>query len=298
MNETGIAMDVKWKPPADGATGLGPARLAWRRFRRNPMAAAGAIVIAAMVVTGLFAPWLAPYAYDVTFDGAQMGPSPDHWLGLDALDRDMLSRVIYGARVSLQVSVAATAVSVLLGVVIGALAGYVGGWGDELLMRLADTFSAFPGILLAIAVTAVVGAGSLTVVFIALGIVGWPGLSRIVRGQVLSLREEAFVEAARALGLGRLRITFRHILPNCLAPVIVTATVLMAGNILGEAGLGFLGIGVELPYPSWGWMLSEAQPDLLRAPWLCVAPGLAIALTVLGFNLLGDGLRDALDPRT
>lgn len=284
-----------------GETGIGlsPGRLAWRRFRAGRTTLAGAVLVAVMLLTGLFAPWLSPYAYDADFrDHWAEGPSRRHWLGVDPLARDSLSRIIYGARVSLQVAVAATAVSVLIGVVLGALAGYLGGWTDEALMRIADTFSAFPGILLAVAIMAAVDRRSLVVIFVALGLVGWPGLARIVRGQVLSLREEAFVDAARAMGSGRIRIIFRHILPNCLAAIIVTATLLMAGNILGEAGLSFLGIGVEPPYPSWGGMLAEARQQITLHPWMCIAPGLAIALTVLGFNLLGDGLRDALDPKT
>jgi ABC-type dipeptide/oligopeptide/nickel transport system permease subunit len=164
-------------------------------------------------------------------------------------------------------------------------------------MRLADVFSAFPGILLAVAITAAFEQRSLTVVFVALGLVGWSGVARLVRGQVLSLREEEFVTAAAALGAGRMRIIFRHILPNCLAPVIVAATLLAAGNILGEAGLSFLGIGVQPPYPSWGGMLAEARDRMTLNWWMCAFPGAAIAATVLAFNLLGDGLRDALDPR-
>ena len=271
---------------------------AWRRFQRNPMALVGAAIVAVMLLAGLLAPWLAPYAYDEQFrDAPALQPSREHLLGLDQLTRDCLSRVLYGARVSLEVAVAATAVSVVLGVVVGAVAGYFGKWADEGLMRIADAFSAFPGILLAIAIAAAFDQRSLVVVFVALGLVGWTGLSRIVRGQVLSLREEDFVQAARALGVGRLRIVFRHILPNCIAPVIVTATILMAGNILGEAGLSFLGLGVQPPYPSWGGMLAEARKVFTLHWWMAAFPGCAIALTVLGFNLLGDGLRDALDPR-
>ena len=194
-------------------------------------------------------------------EDAEQGPSARHWMGVDPLARDLMSRVLYGARVSLDVAVTATAVSVLIGVVAGALAGYFGKWTDEALMRTADVFSAFPGILLAVAITAAFRRPSLAVVFVALGLVGWSGVARIVRGQVLTLREEEFVTAAAALGAGRLRILFRHILPNCLAPVIVTATLLVAGNILGEAGLSFLGIGVQPPHPSWGGMLAEARQE-------------------------------------
>ncbi len=260
--------------------------------------AGGGIIAAALVAAALLAPWLAPYSYDAQLrDHGIQGPGLAHPMGTDALSRDILSRILYGARVSLQVAVAATGLSVLLGVLIGAAAGYLGRWVDEGLMRLADAFSAFPGILLAVAITAAFEQRSLTVVFVALGLVGWTNLARIVRAQVLSLREEEFVQAARALGAGRPRILFRHILPNCLAPVIVTATLLMGGNILGEAGLSFLGIGVQPPYPSWGGMLAEARDQIMLHWWMAAFPGAAIALTVLGFNLLGDALRDRLDPK-
>ena len=278
--------------------GIGPWRLGWRRFRRSRTALAGAVIVGVMALAALLAPALAPYAYDAQIrEDAEQGPGARHWMGVDPLARDLMSRVLYGARVSLDVAVTATAVSVLIGVVAGALAGYFGKWTDEALMRTADVFSAFPGILLAVAITAAFRRPSLAVVFVALGLVGWSGVARIVRGQVLALREEEFVTAAAALGAGRLRILFRHILPNCLAPVIVTATLLVAGNILGEAGLSFLGIGVQPPHPSWGGMLAEARQSMTHYWWMCAFPGAAIALTVLAFNLLGDGLRDALDPR-
>ena len=279
--------------------GVGPARMAWRRFRRSRMGMAGGVLVAIMVLAALLAPWLAPYPYDEPImDDFGAGPGATHWMGVDQNARDVLSRVLYGARVSLQVALAATAVAVALGVAAGVVAGYFGRWVDEVIMRLADAFSAFPGILLAIAITAAFRTRSLTVVFVALGLVGWSTLARIVRSQVLVLREEDFVTAAVALGARPARVVFRHVLPNCLGPVIVTATLLMAGNILGEAGLSFLGIGVEPPRPSWGLMLAEARSKMMLCWWMCAFPGLAIALTVLGFNLLGDGLRDALDPKT
>jgi peptide/nickel transport system permease protein len=281
--------------------GISPTRQAWQRFRRSRMAVVGAVIVAIMLFVALFAPLIAPYSYRESFeeDGVVcVEPSAKHWFGLDRIDRDMLSRLIYGARVSLSVAVVATAISLVVGVLVGAVAGYVGGWVDEGLMRVADTFSAFPGILLGIALAAAIGKNSIVVVFFALGAVGWPALARIVRGQVLSVKVEAYVDAARALGARPSRVLFRHVLANCVAPVIVAVTVMMAGNLLGEAGLGFLGIGVEAPYPSWGMMLSEVKVlQLADEWWRCVVPGLAISLTVLGFNLLGDGLRDTLDPR-
>lgn len=258
----------------------------------------GVALVILMTLSALVGPLLTPYRYDAQLrDDWGQGPGRSHPLGVDNLGRDVLSRILYGARVSLFVAAAATAVSVALGVVAGAAAGYFGKWVDEIIMRAADGFSAFPGLLLAVAITAAFERRSLAIVFIALGLVGWSGLARIVRGQTLSLREEEFVQAAAALGAGRWRILFRHILPNCMAPVIVTATLLMAGNILGEAGLSFLGIGVQPPYPSWGGMLADARQQMTLQWWACAFPGIAIALTVLGFNLLGDGLRDRLDPR-
>ena len=299
MRDTKATKRVNGVPPESGSGGAGPWRLAWMRFRRSRTAVAGASIVSLMILAAVFASWLSPYEYDAQFrnDWAQ-GPSLRHPLGVDPVSRDVLSRILYGARVSLQVAVAATFMSVVVGVAAGALAGYFGKWVDEALMRVADAFSAFPGILLAIAITAAFDNRSLAVVFIALGLVGWPGLARIVRGQVLSLREEAFVMSARALGAGTFRILFRHILPNALGPVLVAATLLMAGNILGEAGLSFLGIGVQPPYPSWGGMLADARKEISLHWWMCAFPGGVIAAAVLGFNLLGDALRDALDPRT
>lgn len=288
--------------------GVGPLRLAWRRFRRSRTALLGLCLTALMLLAALAGPWLTPYSYEELYKReATYAPTWRHPFGLDGIGRDVMTRALYGARVSLQVALAATAVAVALGVFAGAMAGYFGKWTDELFMRTADAFSAFPGILLAVAVTAAFRAlwegkggheqARLIVLFLALGLVGWSGLARIVRSQVLALREEEFVQAARALGVRRMRILFRHILPNCLAPVIVTATLLMAGNILGEAGLSFLGIGVQPPYPSWGFMLNEGRNTLTTAWWASAFPGAAIALAVLGFNLLGDGLRDAMDTK-
>lgn len=279
--------------------GLSPWRAGLRRFTRSRTAVVGALLAAIVLTAALFASCLSPYHYNAQFKAeAEQPPTWRHPCGTDRVGMDCLSRVIYGARISLRVAIPATILSVFIGVVVGGLAGYAGGWTDEILMRVADTFSAFPGILLAIAIAAVFDVRSLAVIAAALGLVGWPGLARLVRGRVLSLREEDFVQAANALGAGQLRVTFRHILPNCLAPVIVTATLLMAGNILGEAGLSFLGIGADTPYPSWGQMLAESRKDFMTLWWTCAFPGGAIALTVLGFNLLGDGLRDALDVKT
>jgi peptide/nickel transport system permease protein len=278
-----------------------PAYLAARRLIRHRSAMLGAVIAVVMVVCAAGACWLAPYSYTVQFTEVDsQKPSSQHWLGLSPRYRDNLSLILYGGRVSIQVALAATLISVLIGAVIGAAAGYAGGWLDEILMRIAEVFYAFPGILLALVIAAVLQERSIATVSLALGLTGWTGLARLVRGQVLVTREEDYVSAARAMGATGFRTVFRHVLPNCMGPVIVASTLLMAGNILGEAGLGFLGIsGAEPPHPSWGGMLNEARAYVLVPDmwWMAAFPGIAIALSVLGFNLLGDGLRDALDPR-
>ncbi len=247
-----------------------------------------------LVLAAIFAPWLAPAdptAIDLA--GRLQGPGPGHLLGQDSLGRDILSRIIYGSRISLYVGVVTVSVSVVLGTFIGAVAGYRGGWVDEAVMRVADVFLAFPGILMAIALTAVLGP-SLNNVVIALCIMGWVGYARIVRAQVLVARELPYVEAARAIGGSAPRVLVRHILPNVMAPVLVEATFGMAGAIVGEAGLSFLGLGTQPPTPSWGSMLAEGRQFILFASHLTLWPGVAILLTVLGINLLGDHLRDRL----
>jgi ABC-type dipeptide/oligopeptide/nickel transport system permease subunit len=285
----------------------------WRRLRRNRASLAAAGFLVALLLTAVAAPLLAPHGYQEQFRGAEKKPpfsrvaatgtpgttaTPQMFLlGTDHNARDTLSRLIYGARVSVAVGLVATIIALLVGVSIGLASGYYQGAVDTVLMRMTDTVFAFPSILLAVAITAVFDKPSLWVVFLALGIVGWTGLARIVRSQVLSLTTLDYVAAARALGVSNTRILWRHILPNCLGPILVVATLAVGGNILGEAGLSFLGLGVQEPYPSWGGMLAEARDSYRDAWWLAVFPGLAIVLTVLAFNLLGDGLRDALDPR-
>ncbi|OPX23538.1 MAG: hypothetical protein B1H03_01415 [Planctomycetales bacterium 4484_113] len=218
-------------------------------------------------------------------------------LGTDWHGRDILSRIIYGAQVSLLVGIVATLIALFIGIVVGSLAGYFGGLIDAALMRLTDTFFAFPAILLAIVILATFRHPGLWAIFLALGLTGWTGIARVIRGQILSLREQEFIEAARGVGAGHLRIILVHLIPNCLAPIIVLGTLAVAENILSEAGLSFLGLGIQPPTPSWGNMLAEARGNLLDMPWWGVFPGLALALTVLAFNLYGDGLRDVLDPR-
>ena len=277
----------------------GPAALALRRLAGHRSALIGSAIVLATVGASVGAGWLAPYGYaDQFIDAQDLSPGAKHWLGLGPSYRDNFSRILHGGRVSIQVALLATAISVLIGTLMGSVAGYYGGWVDEVLMRIAEVFYAFPGVLLALVIAASFERRSVAVVALALGLTGWTGLARLVRGQVLVTREEEFVSAARALGARDGRIIFAHVLPNCLGPVIVAATLLIASNILGEAGLGFLGIsGAEPPHPSWGGMLSLAGGRVRGEWWMTAFPGLAIALTVLGFNLLGDGLRDALDPR-
>ena len=224
-------------------------------------------------------------------------PRGDHWFGTDLLGRDLLSRVLYGARISLLIGIVVELVVTPIGVIIGLFAGYSGGRMDSVLMRTTDAVMAFPALVLAIALTAVLEQPGLLSVIIVLTAVRWTTVARLVRGQVLSLREAEHIAAIVALGAGKGRIIFRHLLPNCLAPILVAMTFGVASNILAEAGLGFLGLGVQPPMVSWGSLLAEGVVYLTAKPWLCVFPGLAITCTVLGFHVLGDGLRDVLDPR-
>ena len=257
----------------------------------------GAILLALLAVTAVLAPWLAPYdptAQNLAED--LHGPRIEHPLGQDKLGRDQLSRIIYGARVSLTVGVATVLLTAVIGVTLGALAGFLGGTIDFWVMRLVDVLLAFPGILLAIAMSAVLGP-SLRNVVIALGVIGWTGYARLVRAEVLALKERDHVQAAIALGVPRSRVLVRHVLPLLAAPLVVQATFGMAGAIVAEASLSFLGLGVQPPTPSWGAMVNEGRTFLLVAPHLTVWPGLAIFLTVLGLNFVGDGLRERLDVR-
>jgi ABC-type dipeptide/oligopeptide/nickel transport system permease subunit len=280
--------------------GRSPTALAIRRLLRSQTAVAGLLITAVLVVTGLLAPWIAPHEYwrisrEAVFQAP--GAVPGHLLGTDDLGRDVLSRLVYGAQISLLLGVGATGVAVALGILVGALSGYFGGWVDSVLQRLTDTFMALPTLLVAIAVTAIVERPTLVTLFLVMGFLSWTTVARVVRGQILSLRENDYAVAARSLGAGHGRILFGHLLPNCLGPIVVLGTLLVAGMILFEAGLSFLGLGVQPPYPSWGRMLLDAKPYMEESPWLMVYPGAAIVLTVLGLNFFGDGLRDAFDPR-
>jgi peptide/nickel transport system permease protein len=257
----------------------------------------GGGLVAVTVLMALVGPWLVPADPRVQELALRLaGPSLAHPFGLDELGRDILARLVAGARVSLLVGVAVVSVSAALGLVVGGIAGYAGGWIDTLVGRVIDVLMAFPGILLAIALVAALGP-SLRNVVIALATIGWVGYARLVRGQVLKAREFEYVQAARSLGASASRVLWRHVLPSAYPAVLVQATLGMAGAIVAEASLSFLGLGVQPPTPSWGTMLDAGRGHLLDAPHLTIFPGLAIALLVVGFNFLGDGLRDRLDPR-
>jgi peptide/nickel transport system permease protein len=261
------------------------------------MARIGASIVSVIVAAALFSPWLAPYDPSAQELPLRLeGPSWAHWFGLDELGRDILSRVLLGARVSMLVGLVVVGVSAFVGTACGAVAGYYGGRVDMAISRVMDVLLAFPGLLLAIALVAVLGP-SLVNVVLALTVIGWVGYARLVRGQVLRAREFEYVVAARALGAGTWRALTRHVLPTALPAVTVQATLGMAAAILSEAALSFLGLGVQPPTPSWGTMINGGRAHLLDAPHLTVFPGLFLALLVLGFNFVGDGLRDRLDPR-
>ncbi len=265
-------------------------------MRRGLSIYLGGGIISLLLVATLAAPLLSPQnPYEMELSLGLAAPEAAHPFGRDKLGRDILSRVLYGGRTSLMVGFAAVSISVLLGVVIGGIAGYLGGVWDEAIMRVTDVFLAFPGILLAIALMSVL-APSLWNIVISLSVFGWVGYARLTRAQVLALREREFVTAARAAGAAPGRILTRHLLTNVISPVIVEASIGMAGAILAESGLSFLGLGIQPPDPSWGAMLAEGRDFLLVAPHLTIYPGIAIALTVMGLNVLGDGLRDLLDP--
>jgi len=275
-----------------------PARRAVRRLLKRRTAVVGFVVVVLMVLLALFAPWVAPFDPIATsFAIVRKAPSDTHWFGTDEVGRDLLSRVIWGGRASLAAGVISVSIAVGVGVPLGMLAGYAGGLLDAVVSRVTDAMLAIPFLILAIALAAFLGP-SLSNAMIAIGITATPIFIRLSRGQVLSVRAEEYVEAARAVGNPPLRILLRHILPNILPPVIVQATLAIAAAIIAEASLSFLGLGQQPPAPSWGSMLNTAQRFLTQAPWMAIYPGLAIFITVLAFNLLGDGLRDALDPKS
>lgn len=280
--------------PASPRTGV---RHFLRSFRRQWLGMIGASLLLVVVVCAVFAPWIAPYDPNkIDPINLLQPPSVEHWLGTDGLGRDVFSRIVYGARISIYSGFLVVSISMIVGTVIGLVAGYTGGIADGVLMRCMDALLAFPGLILALAITAALGP-SLTNAMIAIAVLSLPGAARIVRGETLSLRERDFVTAERVLGAGGIRILFRHVLPNALAPIIVIASLRVGGAVLVETGLSFLGLGVQPPTASWGSMVNEGARFLEIAPWIAMGSGGAIFLTVLGANFLGDAIRDLLDPR-
>ncbi len=305
-----------------GARRHSPWRDAWRRLRRNRVAIISIAVLGMMLLLGILAPWVAPYSYsDQNLSIAQQDPSGAHWLGTDSFGRDLLSRIIWGFRTSFLVATIVVAVNMLLGVLLGAVAGYFGRWADTVIMRFGDFLFAFPGLLLAILLAATLrpsvilwtrqiegtigmpglsrtGVVDYLVVFLALSTLGWAGMARLVRGQVLAIKEKDFVEAARAVGASPWRIILRHILPNTIGILLVAVSMGMGGAVLGEATLSFIGIGINPPNPSLGSILIEEYPNWRVHQYLYFVPGGIVALLIFAFNFLGDGLNDAFNPRT
>ena len=270
---------------------------AWKRLKKNKLAMLGLSIVILLILIAIFAPLIAPYNPILRIkEDSSLGPSMNYLFGTDLLGRDIFSRVIYGSRISIEVGVIAVGISVIIGLFFGALSGYFGGISDALIMRIADIFFAFPYILGAIAIMTILGPGIVNI-FIAIGILGWASIARIFRSSILTIKNKEYIEAARAMGASNNRIIMKHIFPNSLAPIIVYATMNVGTAIIVEAALSFLGIGVQPPTPAWGKMLAESLAYIDTAPWMMFFPGLAILITVLGFILLGDGLRDAFDPK-
>lgn len=278
-------------------TVISPWREAFWQLKKNKLAVFGAFIIIFFVLVAIIAPFIAPYGYDQLHAGERLtGPSAQNWFGTDDLGRDIFTRIVYGARISLFVGFFSVTGALVMGTLLGVIAGFFGRWVDLLISRIFDVLLAFPSILLAIAIVAILGP-SLQNALLAIAIINIPIFGRLVRSRVLSIREEEYILAAKALGMKNSRILFHHILPNSVAPIIVQATLSFGSAILEAAALGFLGLGAQPPTPEWGKMLSDARQYIQTAPWTVLFPGLSIMLVVLGFNLLGDGLRDALDPK-
>ena len=277
---------------------LGRAYVAWRRFTANRLAVVGLAIILGLIVLAVFAPVLAPhspYVGDLA-NARLMTPGPGHWLGTDDQGRDILSRLIYGSRLTLQVVVLVAVIAAPIGLLVGTVAGYAGGWVDAVLMRITDIFLAFPKLVLALAFVAALGPGIGNAI-IAIAITSWPPYARIARAETLTVRNSDYILAVRLMGASPWRIVLRHIMPLCISSLIVRVTLDMAGIILTAAGLGFLGLGAQPPLPEWGAMIASGRRFILDQWWVAAMPGFAILIVSLGFNLLGDGLRDALDPR-
>ena len=286
------ASGLELAAPKRGGTGV------WRRFRRHRLALIGLTILAILTIAAVGAPLIAEHGpYSIDLSAYRLGPSANHPLGTDSAGRDVFSRLLHAGRVSLSVGLVAVSIYTAIGALLGAVAGFYGGWVDSVVMRLADVFLSFPTLIIIITMASVLGP-SIYNVMLAIGLLGWPPIARLLRGELLSLREREFILGARAAGTSNARLIFRHLLPNAMAPVLVAATFGIAYAILIEAGLSFLGLGVQPPTPSWGNMLTDAQSltVLESMPWLWLPPGVMIALAVLSINFIGDGLRDALDP--
>ena len=275
----------------------GPWREAWSSFKKSKSALVGSVIVIFFVIIAIIGPFLAPQGInDQNLSIRLQPPSAEHWFGTDDLGRDIFSRILHGTRISLTVGLSAVLLSAGIGSFLGIIAGYYGRWVDTIISRFFDIMLAFPSILLAIAVVSILGP-SLQNALIAIAIINVPNFGRLIRSRVLTIKEEEYIHAAKAIGMRNARILWKHILPNSMTPVIVQGTLAIATAIIEAAALGFLGLGAEAPKPEWGKMLADARMFLLNAPWALVFPGLAIMLTVIGFNLMGDGLRDALDPK-
>ena len=270
----------------------------WRRFRRQHVAMIAGIFVLALILVAIFARWLTPFDAENYFDYDRLndGPTMMHWFGVDSLGRDIFSRVLVGAQISLAAGVFAVFIGAAMGTVLGLVAGYYEGWWDRLIMRICDVLFAFPGILLAIAVVAVLGSGIANVI-IAVAVFSIPAFARLVRGNTLVLKQQTFIESARSIGSSDTTIIFNHILPGTVSSIVVFFTMRIGTSIISAASLSFLGLGAQPPTPEWGAMLNEARADMVIAPHVAIFPAVAIFLTVLAFNMLGDGLRDALDPK-
>lgn len=270
---------------------------AWKRLKRNPLAMGGMTVLSILIIMAIIGPWLTPYSYFETHLSLKnMPPSSQFWFGTDELGRDLFTRVWWGARISLFVGITASLIDLIIGVCYGALAALLRGRAEELMMRIADILSAIPYLLVVILLMVVIGPG-LTSIILALTITGWIGMSRVVRGQILLLREQDFIKASIALGATKPRLLFYHLIPNCMGPIIVTLTLTIPSAIFAEAFLSFLGLGVQAPIASWGTMANDGLPALRYYPWRLFFPASFISLTMLSFNLVGDALRDAFDPK-
>lgn len=291
------AIDIKKEAAPVREKAVGPWLEGWRSFKKSKVSLVGAGIVIFFILLAVIGPYIAPQGInEQNLTKRLLAPSADHWFGTDDFGRDIFSRIIHGARISLWVGFFSVILSVIIGSLLGIIAGYYGKWIDTIISRIFDIMLAFPSMLLAIAVVSVLGP-SLQNALIAIAIINVPNFGRLIRSKVLSVKEEEYIVAAKAIGMRDARILFSHILPNSITPIIVQGTLAIATAIIEAAALGFLGLGAQAPAPEWGKMLADARKFLLNAPWTMIFPGLAIMLTVLGFNLMGDGLRDALDPK-